>query len=175
MAARRYVVLLWLVSAVVPSSSFDQVPGCYVKPCIPGWVLYRDQCYRVTPQKLPFNEAETYCQGFANRNGKAHLASVHDEQENDFIVELASSAGIAGKDGWVWIGLTDQIVEGSFAWTDGTALSYVNWLPGAPSDGDYTAVRPMDKQWNDGYGNKRAMCKMPSFDFKGRVLKACIG
>ena len=33
---------------------------------------------------------------------------------------------------FMWLGLNDLDVEGSFLWTDGTPLDYEKWFPGRP-------------------------------------------
>ena len=42
-------------------------------------------------------------------------------------------------DGRLWIGLTDQAVEGTWAWGSGAPINYLNWGSGEP--------------WNQGDGN----------------------
>jgi len=49
------------------------------------------------------------------------LASVHSKEEQDFIRGLGYSY-----DGF-WIGFHDQVKEGDFIWSDGTAVDYTNW------------------------------------------------
>ncbi|XP_022103540.1 alpha-N-acetylgalactosamine-specific lectin-like [Acanthaster planci] len=106
MAVGRALLFLLMVSALV-SPLISPVSTSYTKPCLPGWVLFNDHCYRVTPEKLTFNAAEAFCQGFAHRNGRGHLASVRNNQENGFIVNLASSSWTTATGGAVWIGLVN--------------------------------------------------------------------
>lgn len=40
----------------------------------------------------------------------------------------------------VWIGLSDAASEGAFQWVDGSPLTYSDWLPGQPANGDYVAL-----------------------------------
>jgi hypothetical protein len=56
-----------------------------------------------------------------------HLVSIGDEAEEAW---LFSQFG----PGEFWIGLTDQAVEGEWAWTSGEAVDYLNWCPGEPTD-----------------------------------------
>jgi hypothetical protein len=53
----------------------------------------------------------------------------------------------------VWIGLTDAVQEGTFRWSDGSALAYKNWAPGQPNDGnageDCTTFTLGNGKWND--------------------------
>jgi hypothetical protein len=43
-------------------------------------------------------------------------------------------AALAAPYGSVWIGLTDEAVEGTFAWIDGTPLTFERWWVGEPND-----------------------------------------
>jgi ATP-dependent Lhr-like helicase len=43
-------------------------------------------------------------------------------------------AALAAPYGSVWIGLTDDAVEGTFAWIDGTPLTFERWWVGEPND-----------------------------------------
>jgi len=58
-----------------------------------------------------------------------HLASVHSQAEHDFIWGLAKGQTL-------WFGLNDQLEEGHFIWSDGTAVNYTNWHSGQPDGGD---------------------------------------
>lgn len=57
-----------------------------------------------------------------------------------------------------WIGLSDEIVEGTFVWDSGEPLIYTNWLPGEPNNygglEDYAVVildqfNGVTGGWND--------------------------
>ena len=50
---------------------------------------------------------------------------VKSEDENRFVTSLAAGAGLAG----VWLGATDEKVEGQWVWLDGTEMRYENWDP----------------------------------------------
>jgi hypothetical protein len=82
-----------------------------------------------------------------------HLATVDDQAEHDWI--LAQWHNWQGLDRDLWIGLTDQAVEGNFVWIDGTPVGYTNWDLNEPNDGaggeDYTAMRQNNPAafWND--------------------------
>ncbi|MFM6608115.1 MAG: lectin-like protein, partial [Dolichospermum sp.] len=34
----------------------------------------------------------------------------------------------------LWIGLTDEVTEGTFKWANGEAVTYTNWSPGQPDN-----------------------------------------
>lgn len=51
-----------------------------------------------------------------------------------------------------WIGLTDEVVEGTWVWVDGTVASYFNWNAGEPNNlgnEDYVHFWPGVGFWND--------------------------
>ena len=75
------------------------------------------------------------------------------QAENDQVVARIAPGGSAVK---AHLGFTDAAVEGSFAWTDGTAVSYTNWAAHEPNDGgegeDCTALAAQHllySSWND--------------------------
>jgi surface protein len=71
-----------------------------------------------------------------------HLATIHSQEENDFI-DAAVDA--------VWVGGTDQEVEGQFRWVDGTPFDFINWLGDEPngSTGENFVQLNGDGTWND--------------------------
>jgi len=54
------------------------------------------------------------------------LASVHSEEENKFILGLATGGNN------MWIALTDVDSEGVFSWADKSPVDYTNWKAGQP-------------------------------------------
>lgn len=64
-----------------------------------------------------------------------HLVTIDDAAENDFVRDrFGVSGGIFAQRQDLWIGLTDQAQEGTFAWASGAPLAYTNWLLGEPND-----------------------------------------
>jgi hypothetical protein len=51
----------------------------------------------------------------------AHLASIHDQAENDFVSSTMIGMGGTGR---FWIGLIDRDSEGNYVWLDGTPVDY---------------------------------------------------
>ena len=94
----------------------------------------------------------------------AHLASVHSEDENEFIYN--SYQAEAGGD--IWIG---GIKKGdSYSWLDGTPWNYQNWSPGNPSGGsekclEIFALNYYPSKWNDDnceLAKNAFVCQLPS-------------
>ncbi|MFM5960546.1 MAG: lectin-like protein, partial [Dolichospermum sp.] len=54
----------------------------------------------------------------------------------------------------LWIGLTDEVTEGTFKWANGEAVTYTNWSPGQPDDNfggqDYAYINFLNPgKWDD--------------------------
>jgi hypothetical protein len=83
------------------------------------------------------------------------LVVISDQAENDWVFLTFAQWG--GVPRHLWIGLTDEVVEGTFVWVDGTPLSYTNWnwqepnnsLANDPVNGeDYVTAYPSG-EWLD--------------------------
>jgi hypothetical protein len=62
------------------------------------------------------------------RGVKGHLVTIESAAENTFVVNLRDGTDLRG-----WIGLTDAVTEGTFAWITGEPLTYTNWNSGEPN------------------------------------------
>ncbi|MCX6875207.1 MAG: choice-of-anchor D domain-containing protein [Verrucomicrobia bacterium] len=54
--------------------------------------------------------------------------------------------------GYLWIGLSDAVTEGTWLWTDGTTATYSRWLAGEPSGGaaeNHVVIMENSNQWTD--------------------------
>ena len=117
-------------------------PVCFVPTALPGYTylgaLNGHKYFRS-------NFSRTWAQGKAEAIAKgAHLVTINSQAENN----LLSGAGEA------WIGLTDEAVEGTFAWVTGEPVTYTNWFPGNPNnsggDEDYVFMNFYSTdQWVD--------------------------
>ncbi len=105
-----------------------------------------------------WDEAEADCvvQG-------GHLISVHDQAMQDFLATTAFS--ISGSD-W-WIGLNDLQNEGTFEWTDGTAVDFTPWAGGEPNNSGEEDCAHFAAwgggAWNDLFcgAGARYICRLP--------------
>ncbi len=82
-------------------------------------------CYLVVHDMASFSDAETHCMGLG-----AHLVTLSDQQENDFVWGLDSNEH--------WIGATDGkdpkvAGVGTYAWVDGEPFEYTDWSTGEPN------------------------------------------
>ncbi len=76
------------------------------------------------------------------------LVTIDDAAENTWVVVTATTYA-GGK--W-WIGLNDRSVEGTYAWSGGTAVSYTNWSSAEPSGhgpSDCANVKMSNGSWSD--------------------------
>merc|ERR1719229_439877 len=111
-------------------------------------------CFVKSDSKMEFEEAEDYCTLLG-----MHLASIHDDDENDAATDACDSCTC-------WIGLhcmtSDQY---DFEWTDGSSWAYTNWNSGEPNNWwstneDCTELYSNGK-WNDNKctKNRYALCR----------------
>jgi hypothetical protein len=92
--------------------------------------------YRSTGTAI-WTTARTNC---SNMGG--HLVTITSSAEQSFIYNLWPSG---------WIGLTDEVSEGTWRWVTGETYSYSNWNPGEPNNAgneDYVQFVSNGK-WND--------------------------
>ncbi|CAJ0607131.1 unnamed protein product [Cylicocyclus nassatus] len=95
-----------------------------------GWVKWNNGYeYKAIKDLYIFFEAELNC---SRMNG--HLASIHSQEENDFVLNLTSS--ISGDENIfienAWIGLY-EVGNRIWQWTDGSPLDYEHWDIGEPN------------------------------------------
>ncbi len=103
--------------------------------------------FYLTSAATTWTAQEAYAVGLGG-----HLASIHSLAEQNLI-----SAGVAANysaTSFVWIGFTDQVTEGNFQWSDGSAVNYTFWNSGEPNDAsgeDYAVINwnTTTGQWND--------------------------
>jgi len=121
----------WQDTNCLTTITVDQknvAPICqHDRGCPDGWEQFDRHCYLVVLTGATWANAEADC-----KTKGGHLASVHSVEENDFIHLLYSS-------NWLWLGATDAVKEGTWVWTDGTALDYTKWTSGEP-DGSYNCL-----------------------------------
>ena len=68
-------------------------------------------------------------------NGKASLASIHSQDENNHVLSLFNNK--AGINAWIGGSIT---ADGSGSWIDGSAIDYTNWASGEPNGNAAQAI-----------------------------------
>ncbi|XP_065145809.1 galactose-specific lectin nattectin-like [Paramisgurnus dabryanus] len=116
MAVMRALVLLFLVFSI------ESAPA--KKKCPRGWTRFDGQCYKFFSQSVNWVTAEKNCRSIG-----AYLASVHDTEQNNFLLSLLVSANTRA-----WIGGHDGEIEGQWLWTDGAQFHFANWCSGEPNN-----------------------------------------
>ena len=61
-----------------------------------------------------------------------NLATVRNALEDQWIFDTFGLYGSISRN--LWIGLTDQLVEGDFYWISGEPVTYINWADGEPNN-----------------------------------------
>lgn len=88
-----------------------------------------------------------------------YLVAINDAEENAFV---ASHFPITVPGYNAWIGLSDEVTEGTFLWDSGEPVTYANWVSGEPNNDhgneDYVEIKlnvatSWPGQWNDGAGD----------------------
>ena len=77
---------------------------------------------------MTWHEAEIHC-----KKEGGHLASIHSEEENDFVSEYATNSTSAAA--WFWIGANDLMDKGQIVWSDHSVFNYSTWQIGEPNKG----------------------------------------
>jgi hypothetical protein len=82
-----------------------------------------------------------------------NLATINNQAEQDWLISTF------GVNQTLWIGLTDEVTEGTFNWVSGEISTYTNWLPGEPNNGwdgeDYVEMNfGSPGKWNDSSSNQ---------------------
>ncbi|CAK6979441.1 galactose-specific lectin nattectin-like [Scomber scombrus] len=110
--------------------------------CLPGWQPYGSRCLKLYTTPKTWIDAEKYCMMFG-----AHLASIHNPEEHDFLHRLASGTNQKR----AWIGGSDAVKNLTWLWTDGSRFDYTNWASGEPNNraGEEKCNEIIDKGWND--------------------------
>jgi len=103
------------------------------------------------PGQLYFNEAENFASSLSHNGEKGRLLTFGCKLQEGKISEWISSVA---SDAAVWLGASDQDVEGVWKWSNGNLLDqgYSNWNENEPNnadnDEDCASFKP-DSGWND--------------------------
>ena len=120
-------------------------------PCPEGWLALDDYCYLYVPTKKNWPDANGHC---ARLHSGARLAPIINMGTWRI---LYANLGLKGD---TFVGISDQVTEGSFQSIDGSAWS-INWHAGQPSNGSfmYDCVRL------DRHGARSGYCYSPAHAF----------
>ena len=100
---------------------------------------YNNHYYYYFPTSLTWHNAKLACESIGG-----HLVTIATENENIFVNNLAENNRI-------WIGFTDERVEGEWEWITGEPVIFENWASGEPNDDggqDYGQMYS-EGEWDD--------------------------
>ena len=94
-----------------------------------------------------WSEAKTACEALGG-----HLITITDQNEYDFVINLLYDHDpING--GAIWLGLTDESMEGTFEWVTGEDVKFDDWGSGQPNGGAIGDYVLMWTGWSPGTWN----------------------
>ncbi|KAH7713710.1 CLEC-51 protein [Aphelenchoides avenae] len=129
--------------------------------CPEGWVHIEqtNKCYQIPIDATSWNEGLAECKSLGGT-----LASIPSAAANAALFELANNTAA---DGPLHIGLYRG--NGTWRWTDGTPVTYTNWLPNYPLSGTGNCANFHDTYWTTNqdkwypvycdYGNYYPLCQ----------------
>jgi hypothetical protein len=122
------------------SGLIDDSPSCACEV-----VDVEGQTFHLCNLEMPWKAAAAFCEGKGLR-----LAKIDSAEQSGSVYRAAKKLS----DKRWWIGLGDSAVEGTFEWTDGSALELDNWSKGEPDNDachqDCAALRRGGKgKWHD--------------------------
>ena len=96
---------------------------------------------------LTFDSAQQYCQSIFGTS----LATITSDTDNNNVYDASIDAGI---NGYIWIGASDSLTDGTWIWNDGTGAIddyYTNWEHDEPNGGTNENCLEFrtSKEWND--------------------------
>ncbi|KAB1271720.1 Mannose-binding protein A [Camelus dromedarius] len=110
--------------------------------------------YVTNGKKMPFSQVKALCAGF-----QATVATPRNAEENKAIQDVAQDSA--------FLGITDEVTEGQFAYVTGGRITYSNWKSNEPNDhgsGEDCVVLLSDGLWNDisCSASFLAVCELPA-------------
>lgn len=102
-----------------------------ILPCIEGDSQVSDPldqtCYMLFDALQTWQAAQAACLGVG-----ATLAVVDSDAEQLIVAGLSANFPVDEPD--IWLGATDELVEGSFVWVDGQSVEFQKWRLGEPNN-----------------------------------------
>ncbi len=138
------IAVIALVAVVMGMSSI--VPALAVPVLNPA----NGHHYELISTTLSWTDAKSEAEASIFQGVNGHLVTITSGSEDAFV------EGLVTDDKRVWIGLTDEVSEGTFEWVTGEPVTYTNWLTGEPNDAngledfvELLSEPPFNGVWND--------------------------
>merc|ERR1719410_1616135 len=91
--------------------------------CPTGWSESGGNCYKYFDNSVKWDDAREHC-----LSEEADLASIHSEEENDFLREITGNTR-------TWVGGRRSCPScNDFKWSDGTPMDFTAWHPVQPDN-----------------------------------------
>ncbi|XP_078509362.1 echinoidin-like [Lissotriton helveticus] len=143
--------ILLLFSIIEVIADAQETCLCAQGNCETGWVQYKNACYMRFDSMVSWTAAETACLAI-----NSHLASIHSNEENDFVYTLMGKPNNPPNGASYWIGAHDSFQEGNFMFTDGSKMNVKLFGVGEPNnyknDEDCVGIGTVQNghiTWND--------------------------
>ncbi|XP_036411753.1 galactose-specific lectin nattectin-like [Colossoma macropomum] len=108
-----------------------------------GWKSHGSHEFKFFGFKSTWEEAEKTC-----LRNDAHLASVHDENEDNFIKRLIHAH--SNKNIATWLGgYRSKTARDRWYWTDGSHFDFAEWAPGEPNGSGQCLQTNYYGAWDD--------------------------
>ncbi len=119
---KHYIVTIVAVLGALLSPLNAQTPASKEPPfgIASDATLFNGKWYRVYLEKGTWKSARQKCRTLGGQ-----LACVPDAPTQAFLAEFAKTLEL-------WLGATDEKVEGQWVWIDGTEMKYTAWGPKQP-------------------------------------------
>jgi hypothetical protein len=140
---KRLTVIAAIFACILPSLAQPPAPK---RPLgVPAdAVHFNGKWYHVYLERTTWRRAKEKCAVLGGQ-----LASVPNKPAQAFIRELSKGVEL-------WLGATDEKVEGLWVWLDGTEMKYKNWGKGQPRGSrteNYLALGWQGQAWFDAPDN----------------------
>ncbi|XP_018924495.1 C-type lectin domain family 17, member A-like [Cyprinus carpio] len=112
---------------------------------VDGWIYYQYHFYYMSTEMKSWTESRKYC----TERG-ADLIIINNRQEQELVKNISGGA-------YVWIGLTNIDVDGSWKWVDGSTLTSWFLLSGKPSYSHYENCALSCTSWWTAYSCNKAL------------------
>lgn len=136
-AARFILGSILIVALVLPAA-----------PALAETTAYDGHHYEIVPTTTgSWIDASNQAAASTYLESPGHLVTITSAEENAFVNGLVPAAGGSG-----YIGLHDQVNEGTFTWVTGELVSYTAWEPGEPNNFEGVedcAIQYPHGSWND--------------------------
>ncbi|XP_075962402.1 ladderlectin-like [Anarhichas minor] len=141
-------LFLFVLALGAVSPSDDHQVSLQRGNCPTLWSSFNNRCYKYVATRMTWADAEIYCV-----SQRANLVSIHSLEEQNFVKSLIKNFDPA--EGVTWYGLSDIHKEGTWMWSDGSAVNFVFWSSGMPDNdnGNEDCLHTnylRELKWNDG-------------------------